>query len=862
MFLSAESLRSAARGWVWHDVVTEGLLGEAVVAGVFINYRSEDSDTAAALIDRELSERFGSDQVFLASRSIPPGTDFHEELLRRLRSCSVLLVVIGQRWLTLTDTTGQRRIDHPTDWVRREIAEALRLKLRVIPVLIGEATLPAEADLPADIAGLSRRQYMQLRRRYPQVDLNHLVERITKAEPELAKSATRRQSSAGPFRRRFQRKPRDIESAQGRHRFPTQVAAATRVRRPLLANKYRPATRKRLAVAAIAAILALVAASLVISQRLSRGPQQPDNAVPEWRSKLAPCTDEPRTDLNILASSDTYHILQGVAKGYGERTTDGRCFKITVSEANRGTTTEDLANCWPNTELPRPDVWIPASTVRLEVARAQAANTKCRDAFPSQPPSVVKTPTIIAMPEEMAKQLGWPEEAIGWSDLAELAIASDGWASKGRDWGPFRLGKTNPNTSSSGLNATVGMFYASRPDSARDDPLTAADVNDEAAKEFVRKIESSIVHYGQDTLRFLANLRRADDEGRAMSYISAVVIDEKSMLAYNEGYPTGAWSDEEGSKKEKPKTKLAAIYPKEGTITHDHPYVQFDWPSTDSAEASAKQRVTDDFLGYLYTPAVQRRFQEAGFRDHEGQVGQLARLENGVDPQRTPDLLELPEASVLDLVLSTWNEVRKPARVLLAVDTSTSMDEGITRENKSQHCPRALKHPDGSRCLSKLELLKNQRDYILSGFTEHDQLGLWEFSAHPNRLVDIGPMNEAGKERLRTEFDNLSTAPYTALYETIAAAVAEVAIGSDENTINAVVVLTDGRNESLVSASLGPLLEQLRQQPVRVFTIAYGQEADVKVLEDIAGASGGAHYDAMNPDDIGDLLVAAIISNF
>ena len=141
------------------------------MSGVFINYRGADSDTAAVLIDRELAARLGSDRVFLDSRSIPAGADFVEELLARLRACSVLVVVIGPRWLTVTDAAGRRRIDDPRDWIRREIVEALSHGLRVIPVLTGDVALPTEADLPADIAGLSRRQYVPLRRRYTTVDL-------------------------------------------------------------------------------------------------------------------------------------------------------------------------------------------------------------------------------------------------------------------------------------------------------------------------------------------------------------------------------------------------------------------------------------------------------------------------------------------------------------------------------------------------------------------------------------------------------------------------------------------------------------------------------------------------------------------
>jgi hypothetical protein len=193
------------------------------LSGVFINYRGEDSDTAAALIDRELAARLGSDRVFLDCRSIPVGADFAEELLGRLQACSVLVVVIGPRWLSLTDEVGIRRIDDPGDWVRREIAEALSSGLRVVPVLTSDAALPAEADLPADIAGLSRRQYLPLRRRYLSVDLAFLVERITEADPELAKIAAERQSNTTG--RVPQQLPTAVAHVAG-GRVPRQLPAA------------------------------------------------------------------------------------------------------------------------------------------------------------------------------------------------------------------------------------------------------------------------------------------------------------------------------------------------------------------------------------------------------------------------------------------------------------------------------------------------------------------------------------------------------------------------------------------------------------------------------------------------------------
>src|SRR5215468_1852848 len=91
---------------------------EAVVAdGVFINYRGADSHSYGALLYTDLSRCFGAELVFLDSESIPPGADFHDQLLARVRGCAVLLAVIGPQWLSTADAVGRRRIDDPQDWV-------------------------------------------------------------------------------------------------------------------------------------------------------------------------------------------------------------------------------------------------------------------------------------------------------------------------------------------------------------------------------------------------------------------------------------------------------------------------------------------------------------------------------------------------------------------------------------------------------------------------------------------------------------------------------------------------------------------------------------------------------------------------
>jgi hypothetical protein len=98
--------------------------GPTVSHRIFMSYRhGEDPHAAGRLRDR-LSGYFGSDQVFRDTDSIPGGDDFVETITNPVRSCDVLLALIGSRWLTLADGDGRRRLDEAGDFVRLEIAGA------------------------------------------------------------------------------------------------------------------------------------------------------------------------------------------------------------------------------------------------------------------------------------------------------------------------------------------------------------------------------------------------------------------------------------------------------------------------------------------------------------------------------------------------------------------------------------------------------------------------------------------------------------------------------------------------------------------------------------------------------------------
>lgn len=157
------------------------------MSGVFLSYRREDSAGFAGRLADGLEAEFGAGSVFRDVDDIRPGEDFQLAIDSQLRSVDAVLVLIGPRWLTAR-SDGARRLDDPADFVRQEIATALASGKPVIPLLVGGAQMPGEADLPAPLAGLARRQAVVLSDSGWQGDVSRLVASLRPLVPALATS--------------------------------------------------------------------------------------------------------------------------------------------------------------------------------------------------------------------------------------------------------------------------------------------------------------------------------------------------------------------------------------------------------------------------------------------------------------------------------------------------------------------------------------------------------------------------------------------------------------------------------------------------------------------------------------------------
>jgi glycerophosphoryl diester phosphodiesterase len=130
---------------------------------VFISYRRQETAWPARQLYDVLVAELGASRVFKDVDDIEPGDDFVEQLQSAVGSCEVLLALIGPQWLTVRDAKGARRIDDPDDFVRIEVETALnRDDVRVIPILVDNAKMPAPQELPQGLAALTRRQAVEI----------------------------------------------------------------------------------------------------------------------------------------------------------------------------------------------------------------------------------------------------------------------------------------------------------------------------------------------------------------------------------------------------------------------------------------------------------------------------------------------------------------------------------------------------------------------------------------------------------------------------------------------------------------------------------------------------------------------------
>jgi Ca-activated chloride channel family protein len=525
------------------------------------------------------------------------------------------------------------------------------------------------------------------------------------------------------------------------------------------------------------------------------------------------------TVLVSVASSNTKQTwLDNVAAKFNAsnpKTASGKNIQVQVKHVTSGASLEDIQN-----GLLKPVVWSPGDqswTAQLNQTWQQRNN---RPVASEACKPTIYAPVGFVMWRPMAELLGWPDKPIGWDTIVALANDPNGWATYGRpEWGKFRFGHTHPEYANSGLLAMTSFVYGV---SSKGLNLTAQDVYAPEVEEAMRALEQSTAKYGRSAPAILDLMAR-----QGTSYLHAAAVPEADAVKFNV---------ERGSELSQP---FAFIFPEQGTLWGDHPYCilnNADWVDADQLEAAKV------FEAYLLAKEQQEMAIDAYLRPLDKTIPLRSPmvLENGTDPSVTIDtypVLPSPSADIGKAVIDLFKITKRKATVLLVLDISGSM-EG-----------------------DKIKTARDATVEFLQRLDANDNVGVMVFNdvvtsfAEPTRAGDVA---ETLSERVGGLLADGSTNLYGAVCEAVEQMEALKDAGT-ENRLYGIVLLSDGEDtveqvtENQMFATCLPA--NAEADGIKIFPIAFGEDADTDVLSRIAAVTAGQMFKA-DPASISNVYLS------
>jgi Ca-activated chloride channel family protein len=485
------------------------------------------------------------------------------------------------------------------------------------------------------------------------------------------------------------------------------------------------------------------------------------------------------------------------------KTGSGKPVFVRVTHVTSGGSQQDILN-----GKIQPTVWSPGDQSWVD-----GANQVWRDRTGRPLVSEVCKPSVYApigfnMWRPMAEALGWPDKAISWDTIVELAADPDGWAAYGHpEWGQFKFGHTHPDYSNVGLLIMTALAYDALDQT---DGLTPELVKSTTVVEAFQKVEFHTYHYGVQTRDLIALMAR-----RGPSYLHATTASEAEVLKAN--------AERAGELR----FPLAFIFPAEGTFWTEQPYCILDaeWVTAEQREAA---KLYEDFL---LSRDQQNLAIDNYLRPVDASIPLRAplALESGTDPRVTLEsvpALASPSGEAAAAVKDVFHLTKKKATVVLVLDVSGSM-EGDKIANAVEST---------ASFIQRLE--KDDEVYVL---TFNDVVS------------EMQPAGRAGDvaEELGDRVRGLYADSGTALFDAVCAATERINQLRAENEANGekrlygVVVLSDGQDTASSRTEndmFGCLPSGEDVEGIKVFTIAYGDDADKDILLRVANRTNGKTF--------------------
>ncbi|MCU0520890.1 MAG: VWA domain-containing protein [Anaerolineae bacterium] len=519
-------------------------------------------------------------------------------------------------------------------------------------------------------------------------------------------------------------------------------------------------------------------------------------------------TGAPPVDLTIAVSPAMKPAFDQLVLTFNDRATGGT-LPIRTLELSPDRMVEESLQAAPTFQALAPDssLWFHELEQRWAEAVGEADEASVipiANRRTGTPVRFAVSPIVVVAWESVARDLGWPFEPLGWQEIQRKATRDPAFK-----W-------NHPSTNhASGLLATLAEFYAG---AGLTRGLTEAAATAPSTLEYVRAVEATVRFYGEGEAVILERLR---SEGRA--FLDAFVAQEQVVIAWNQSRPT---------------ERLVAIYPAEGTLWADHPLALLELDTI----SEAQRRTYQDFVAFLTGEEAQRTLLAAGYRpadlavplDETGSpfAASPSADQDAVDSRQPQTTLQMPSQQVVQVVRNVWWYTKRPTNVFLVVDTSGSMDDGAKMERTKE---------------ALLAFLENIRG-------DRDQVGLVEFGTEVKRVEPLRPLTDQGREQFRGVIRGLQPRGNTALLDAVWEAHQQIVSTGDPEAINAIVVMTDGLENASdrTTMDLQRAFGNSEAQRIVVFTIGFGSDADVRLLQQIA-VLGGGQFRRADETDIEEL---------
>jgi Ca-activated chloride channel family protein len=495
-----------------------------------------------------------------------------------------------------------------------------------------------------------------------------------------------------------------------------------------------------------------------------------------------PGQPEPGT-LRVAYSSEKADLFNRLVTGFNSeafKTSEGDQMRIEAVEMEPEAMIQAAMTGELQAVNPDSSIWLD------QIDRAWMSNSQTATGLVGSTARYAISPVVIAMWDDVAHSMGHPDRRLGWDDIIAKATTDPDFK-----W-------SHPSTgSASGLLATLAMFYAGA-DKTRG--LTVEDAIAESTLDYVSAVQKTVRQYGEGER---AVIQQIVEQGP--DYLDAFVVSEQLVIFYNTGSHPG---------------NLVAVYPREGTLWEDHPLALLETPALRADQRAVFQK----FREYLVSQASQQEVLTQGFRPTDLSIPLTGALSpvtmvNGVDPAEPQTALQIPSASVVEVVRDVWWYTKRKTNVFLVADTS------------------------GSMMGEKLEAARE----AMTAFVEQikgdgERVGLVTFSSQVNNIIPLGSLS-SNRVALNNEIQNMEAGGDTALLDAVWAAYARLQDLNDGERINAIVAMTDGRenNSRVWLDDLVAAIEKGNEMgiPVVIFSVAYGDDADYGTLGALADASNG-----------------------